>query len=128
MPVTDAEAIEDVADTLFNAIEQTDIAMIQQLWNDDVAVWHSGDPKDNDRARAMRVICWFIDNTTARRYQILDRQLFEGGFVQQHILHATGTNGATIAMRVCIVIKLGANGLISRIDEYFDPKDMTPLM
>ena len=77
MPVTDAAAIEDVADTLFNAIEQTDIAMIQQLWNDDVAVWHSGDPKDNDRARAMRVICWFIDNTTARRYQILDRQLFE---------------------------------------------------
>ena len=91
-------------------------------------VWHSGDPKDNDRARAMRVICWFIDTTTARHYQILDRQLFEGGFVQQHILHATGTNGATIAMRVCIVIKLGANGLISRIDEYFDPKDMTPLM
>ncbi|HEY5844480.1 MAG TPA: nuclear transport factor 2 family protein [Mycobacterium sp.] len=128
MPVTDAAAIEDVADTLFNAIEQTDIAMIQQLWNEDVAVWHSGDPKDNDRARAMRVICWFIDHTTARRYQILDRQLFEGGFVQQHILHATGTNGATIAMRVCIVIKLGANGLISRIDEYFDPKDMTPLM
>ena len=128
MPVTDAAAIEDVADMLFNAIEQTDIAMIQQLWNDDVAVWHSGDPKDNDPARALRVICWFINNTTVRRYQILDRQLFEGGFVQQHILHATGTNGATIAMRVCIVIKLGANGLISRIDEYFDPKDMTPLM
>jgi len=76
----------------------------------------------------MRVICWFIDNTTARRYQILDRQLFEGGFVQQHILHATGTNGATIALRVCIVIKLGVNGLISRIDEYFDPADMAPLM
>ena len=128
MPVTDAAAIEDVADTLFNAIEQTDIAMIQQLWNDDVAVWHSGDPKDNDRARALRVICWFIDKTTARRYQILDRQLFEGGFVQQHILHATGTNGATIALRVCIVIKLGVNGLISRIDEYFDPADMAPLM
>jgi hypothetical protein len=48
--------------------------------------------------------------------------------VQQHILHATGTNGATIALRVCIVIKLGANGLISRIDEYFDPADMAPLM
>ena len=31
MPVTDAEAIEDVADTLFNAIEQTDIAMIRAV-------------------------------------------------------------------------------------------------
>ncbi len=128
MPVTDSEAIEDVADTLFNAIEQTDIALIEELWNDDVLVWHSGDAEDNDRVRALRVIRWFINNTTARRYDILDRQLFEAGFVQQHILHATGTNGATIAMRVCIVIKLGGNGLISRIDEYFDPHDMAPLL
>jgi hypothetical protein len=59
---------------------------------------------------------------------ILDRQLFDGGFVQQHILHANGHNGGSIVMRVCIVIKLGANGLISRIDEYFDPAEIAPLL
>ena len=31
-------------------------------------------------------------------------------------------------MRVCIVIKLGANGLISCIDEYFDPAEIAPLL
>jgi hypothetical protein len=31
-------------------------------------------------------------------------------------------------MRVCIVIKVGADGLITRIDEYFDPADMAPLL
>jgi hypothetical protein len=31
-------------------------------------------------------------------------------------------------MRVCIVIKVGANGLISRIDEYFDPAAIAPLL
>ena len=31
-------------------------------------------------------------------------------------------------MRVCIVIKLGANGLINRIDEYFDPAETAPLL
>ena len=55
------------------------------------------------------------------------RQLFPDGFVQ-HILHATGRNGGSIALRVCIVIKLGINGLISRIDEYFDPAELAPLM
>ena len=54
-----------------------------------------------------------MDTTTERRYEILDRQFFDGGFVQQHILHATGRNGGSISMRVCIVIKLGANGLIT---------------
>jgi ketosteroid isomerase-like protein len=128
MSVTDAEAIVDVADRLFDAIERADTANIERLWDDDVLVWHSGDREDNDRPQALRVIYWFIKRTTERRYEILDRQLFDGGFVQQHILHANCRNGGSIALQVCIVIKLGANGLINRIDEYFDPAEMAPLL
>jgi hypothetical protein len=127
MAVTDASAIEHVADTLFQAIEGSDIGTIEGLWSDDILVWHSGDRADNDRARAMRVICWFINRTRSRHYEVLDRQLFDGGFVQQHILRATGEHGS-IVMRVCIVIKVGSNGLINRIDEYFDPAEMAPLL
>jgi ketosteroid isomerase-like protein len=128
MPVTDEAAILDVADTLFDAIEHTDVAAIEELFNDDILVWHTGDAEDNARPRALRVLTWFMNRTTERRYEVLDRRVFEGGFVQQHILHATGTDGATIAMRVCIVIRLGDNGLISRIDEHFDPADMAALL
>ena len=127
MPAVEADAISDVADRLFEAIENSDIAMIEQLWNDDVVVWKVAD-RDRDKERALRVISWFINTTTDRRYEILDRQLFDRGFVQQHILHANGRNGGSISMRVCIVIKLGANGLISRIDEYFDPAELAPLL
>jgi ketosteroid isomerase-like protein len=127
MPVADMEAIADVADRLFTAIEQSDVAMIEQLWNPDVIVWKVAD-HDRDRERALRVITWFINRTTDRRYEVLDRQYFDGGFVQQHILHANGRNGGSISMRVCIVIKMGANGLINRIDEYFDPADIAPLL
>jgi hypothetical protein len=31
-------------------------------------------------------------------------------------------------MRVCIVIQVDPTGLITRIDEYFDPTDMAPLL
>jgi ketosteroid isomerase-like protein len=128
MSVTDAAAITDVADRLFEAIEQSDIAMVQQLWNSDVTVWKTGEPRDRDKERALRVIAWFVNTTTDRRYEILDRQFFDGGFVQQHILHANGRNGGSIQMRVCIVIKVGTDGLITRIDEYFDPAEMAPLL
>ena len=80
------------------------------------------------RARSVRIIAWFIDATVDRRYEVLDRQVFGGGFVQQHVLHATGHTGGSIAMRVCIVIKLGSDGLINRVDEYFDPAAMAPLL
>jgi len=127
MPVANTEAIADIADRLFQAIEKSDIATVEQLWDDDVVVWKVAD-RDRDRVRALRVIGWFVNATTDRRYEILERQFFDGGFVQQHILHANGRNGGSISMRVCIVIKVGANGLISRIDEYFDPAEIAPLL
>jgi ketosteroid isomerase-like protein len=120
--------VADVADRLFAAIEKGDAAAVEAMWDDDVAVWKSAEPEDQAKKRALRVIFWFMDATTERRYEILDRQLFDGGFVQQHVLHATGRNGGLISMRVCIVIKVGANGLITRIDEYFDPAAIAPLL
>ncbi len=132
MSATSAETIVDVADRLFTAIENSDMAAVDRLWSDDIAVWRVGARRDDDKPRALRVIDWFITTTTERRYQILDRQLFDNGstrgFVQQHILHATGHAGQSISMRVCIVIKVGADGLINRIDEYFDPAEIAPLL
>lgn len=132
MPAATAQTIVDVADRLFAAIESGDAAAVNRMWSDDIAVWRTGARRDNDKSRAMRVIDWFITATTERRYEILDRRLFGdgsvAGFVQQHVLHATGRAGQSISMRVCIVIRVGADGFIERIDEYFDPAEIAPLL
>ncbi|MEE2851773.1 MAG: nuclear transport factor 2 family protein [Actinomycetota bacterium] len=132
MPASSTETVLDAANRLFTAIERSDVAAVDAMWSDDIAVWRVGSRRDDDKTRAMRVIDWFIGVTTQRRYEILDRQLFDDGsargFVQQHILHATGHAGQSISLRVCIVIRVGADGLIERIDEYFDPAGIAPLM
>ena len=132
MPATTAEGIVDAADRLFTAIENGDKSAVERMWSDDIAVWRPGARRDNDKVRALRVIDWFISATTERHYEILDRRLFDdgsvSGFVQQHILHVTGHGDQSISMRVCIVIRVGTNGLIERIDEYFDPAEIAPLL
>lgn len=132
MPASSTETVIDAANRLFTAIERSDIAAVDAMWSDDIAVWRVGSRRDDNKARAMRVIGWFIGATTQRRYEILDRQTFDDGsaqgFVQQHILHATGHAGQSISLRVCIVIRVGPDGLIVRIDEYFDPAGIAPLM
>lgn len=120
--------LRSTADSLFSAIEKGDAANVEALWDDDVSVWKSAEPEEQAKKRALRVIGWFMDITTQRRYEILDRQFFDGGFVQQHVLHATGKHGGSISLRVCIVIKVGSNGLITKIDEYFDPAELEPLL
>ncbi|PRC53883.1 DUF4440 domain-containing protein, partial [Mycobacterium sp. ITM-2017-0098] len=80
MPETDTDSLTDVAERLFGAIECGDIAAVAQLFSPTVAGWKSGDVRDNDHARSVKIINWFITTTTDRRYEILDRQLFGGGF------------------------------------------------
>jgi ketosteroid isomerase-like protein len=123
-----AEAVVDLADELFAAIERGDEPRLDALFAEDIAVWRAGARGDDDKERAMKVLRWFISVTAERSYEVLDRQLFPGGFVQQHILHATGRNGGLIALRVCIVITVGGNALITRVDEYFDPAQIAPIL
>ena len=123
-----ADLYLDVANRLFGAIERGEYDTVDGMWADDVTVWHTGDSQDNDRVRALKVIRWFLDNTTRRSYEILDRQYFDGGFVQQHVLRAGRSDDVSIEMRVCIVIKVDTEGRITRVDEYFDPADMAPLL
>ncbi|MGI9163021.1 MAG: nuclear transport factor 2 family protein [Mycobacterium sp.] len=119
--------ITDVADGLFAAIERGDAPGLAALWSDDIVVWRQGGGRERDKTRGLKVIEWFVDSTTSRRYEILDRQVFDSGFLQQHTVHATARSGAPLTFRACLIVKVGADGLITRIDEYLDPADLTPL-
>ncbi|BBU23773.1 hypothetical protein I553_6865 [Mycobacterium xenopi 4042] len=66
-----ADAIAQVADQLFAAIENSDTSAVARLWSDDIAVWRVGASRERDKARALRVIDWFIGATSERRYQVL---------------------------------------------------------
>lgn len=115
------------ADRMFDALERGDIPALAALWSDDIVVWRQGGGRDRDKSRALKVIEWFVDSTTDRRYEVLDRRQFDGGFVQQHIVHATGANGSPLAFRACLIVTVDADGLVTRIDEYLDPADLAPL-
>jgi ketosteroid isomerase-like protein len=121
-------AVDSVADRLFSSIEAGDVDAVAALWSDDVSVWHTGDERPSEKPRAMRVIEWFVSATADRHYEILDRRAFDGGFVQQHILSGTARNGTPYSLRVGIIIRVGADGQITRIDEYLDPADLAPLL
>ena len=125
--MTNPGQINDVADALFSAIEHGDGTALAALWADDIVVWRLGGGRERDKTRALAVLEWFVAITVERRYEVLDRQFFDGGFVQQHLLYARGRAGTELTFRACLVIRVGDDGLITRIDEYLDPADLAPL-
>ena len=124
-------ATDAIADRLFSAMEAGDLDAVAAMFSEDVAVWHAGDGKTRDKARALKVIDWFMAATRDRRYDVLARAEFGGGsvpgFVQQHVLHGAARDGTPYSMRVAMIIGVGPGGLITRVDEYFDPAALAPL-
>lgn len=119
--------IADIADRLFATIERGDVAGLAAMWADDIVVWRLGGGRARDKSRAIGVIEWFVAVTAERRYEVIDRRIFDGGFVQQHSLHIRGKSGGAAEFRACLIVQVGRNGLITRIDEYLDPADLAPL-
>ena len=126
-PVRSPAQLSQIADLMFAAIEGGDTAALAAMWSDDITVWRQGGGRERDKPRALKVIEWFVGATADRRYEVLDRQIFDGGFVQQHTVHAAGADGTPLTFRACLVVKVGGDGLITRIDEYLDPADLAAL-
>jgi ketosteroid isomerase-like protein len=120
-------SMDAIADRLSAAMEAGDIDTVAAMWSDDVAVWHAGDGRTRDKARGLKVVNWFLSATANRHYDVVSRQPFDGGFVQQHVLSGTARDGKPYSMRIAMIIHVGADGLITSIHEYFDPATLAPL-
>ncbi len=111
--------IETVATALFSAIERGDLDAVGELYSPDVEIWHNVTGKSQTRDENLALLRYFTGRVSERRYEILARDFFAGGFVQRHILHGKLASGELVAAPVCIVIYV-SGGRIERLFEYLD--------
>jgi ketosteroid isomerase-like protein len=58
-----------------------------------------------------------------RHYTRRRLEVFEGGFVEQHLLRGKLADGREVSLAACIVCKV-RDGRITRLDEYFDSAEL----
>lgn len=112
--------LEVLANRFFAAIEAGDEATIVSMYHPDVRVWHVRDEADTDIEQSRELIRLFFKRVPDRRLELIRRHTFEGGFVQEHVVHGTLPDGSTLRLPVCFLCHVGADGRIRRIAEYFD--------
>ena len=114
-----AEKIRALATRFFDAIENGDIGTIKNTYAESAVVWHNTDGAESSREENLRVLEGFIAAVPKRRYMRRRLEVFEGGFVQQHLLEGTLADGRKVSLSACIVCEV-RDGRITRLDEYFD--------
>jgi ketosteroid isomerase-like protein len=114
------EEIDTIASKFFAAIERGDLDAVRDIYSPEVEVWHNVTNGVQTREENLALLRYFTGRVSERRYELLAREFFAGGFVQRHILHGKLASGELIAAPVCLVVHVSA-GRIDRLFEYLDP-------
>ena len=112
--------IDTLANRIFAAIEAGDVEAVRGIYADDVTVWHNFDQVDQTREQNLATLGWMHAHAGGLRYTEVRRIILDHGFVQQHVLRATASNGVDMAIPAMLHIHC-ADGHITRIEEYLDP-------
>jgi ketosteroid isomerase-like protein len=116
-----------LADRFVRAIETNDIDTVRACYAPDARIWHNSDGAEQGVEENLRVLRWVDDRLKNRKYEIVSRRSFDGGFVQQHVLSGTLRNGNSFSMPACLVVTI-SDGRIARLDEYLDTAHVQPLL
>jgi ketosteroid isomerase-like protein len=111
--------IRALAKRLFDSVERGDVEGVADCYAPELVVWHNFDGLDQSREDNLKTLGGLIGRISDRRYEDRRVNVFDGGFVQQHVLTGVRKDGVRVSMPGVLV---GAvrEGKICRLDEYLD--------
>ena len=113
--------ILEIAHELKRAFEEKDLKAIENIYSDDIVVWHNYDRIERNRNQSLESAKWVISEI--ENFSIDECSIFpiEGGFIQQCVFHgiykSTGKRMETDAM----IRVYCQEGKVNRIEDYSDP-------
>ena len=113
------DEIDALADRLLASIVAGDVDDVRSIYATDATIWHNFDQIDQTPDQSLRTLAYLRGLLSGMRYEDVRRTVLDDGYVQQHVLRATGPKGDLEIPAVLRVYVAG--GLITRIEEYLDP-------
>jgi ketosteroid isomerase-like protein len=111
--------VRALAQRFFDSVEAGDVEALLGMYAPDAKIWHNTDEIATSVDENLRTLAGFVQRIGERRYRDRRLAVFDGGFVQQHVLHGVRADGAAVTLPACIVCQV-SDGRITRLDEYFD--------
>lgn len=84
--MSEHNAIRALAARFFDAIEQGDLVKVESCYAPELVVWHNFSGVEQPRNENLARLAGMVRRISNRRYQNRRLDVFDGGFVQQHVL------------------------------------------
>lgn len=120
-------ALPDVAHRFLDALNAGDVEAARACYHPDAEVWHDFDGVTQTVDENMHLMAVMGNRASRREYVIRRLEPIEGGYLQQHTLDITTLAGRDLRAEAVAIVQVGADGLISRLDEWINPAPLAPL-
>jgi uncharacterized protein len=122
-----ADQMDALADRMARAYELNDAEGIVACYTPDARIWHNIDEVEQTVDDQVSVTSWLHEHLANVRYEVISRRYFDGGYVQQYVMHGTLVDGGeAFRMPVCMNVRV-RDGRVARLDEYLDSAHLKPL-
>lgn len=118
--MSEQKDIEAFAGRFMAALEHGDREAVRAFYAPDAKIWHNFDNVEQTIDENLKVLDWMVRKLPQRRYRVVRRELLPDGWMQQHVVEATLSDGRPFRMFACCVVRM-RHGVITRLDEYLDP-------
>ncbi|SFO50139.1 SnoaL-like domain-containing protein [Pseudonocardia ammonioxydans] len=119
IPATD---VADVIDRMVAGIENGDMDELRACFAPDALVWHNDDEVDQNLDTVVKMLGGLCAASTRRTYEQRRTSVVGRVAFQQHVLTADLLSGRTLRLPAMMRLEIGADGLIRRLEEYYDSR------
>ena len=114
------DELNGLADRLFRAFEANDASTVRACCEDDAVFSRNGER--SGLARDLMASFETLHERIGRhRYTDVRRELFAGGFVEEHRVETVLPSGEPFTIVACVIGRVGRSGRIVELAEYADP-------
>jgi len=121
-----ARTPEEAATALLAAVEAQDIALVSDLYAEDLTIWHSFTGQTQSRSDNLKLLASFPERGQYR-YQVHDRIVSGPKVVQRQRLTVTSNDGTRTASLEAVMFLEVHAGKITAIHEYIDGEEVKNL-
>lgn len=117
----------EIARRLRDGLMAGDVEAVGALYHEDMIGWRNFDGRELDQRQMLKIVAFLANDVRDLRYEEVRVQPTPTGYVQQHVLRATASDGRAVECPACLVVEV-VDGRIHRLDEYLDAQALAPLL
>lgn len=115
--------LDELCGRLFDAFVAHDLDAVEAMLADGAVIVQNG--RSMTWAEARPMLTGVTDIVRNHRYEEVRRVVGDGAVVEEHVVVAESPSGRALRLHACVVVRVGADDLITSIDEYVDVPDLS---